>query len=118
MGDCKTCTGCKEKKTKAELPENIPYIAYDMAQARNERHIKRMIVALIVAIALMFVSNAIWLWVWCQYDYSGETYTEEIVVEQDASDGGDTNYIGNNGDINNGVSKDSSNENEDYTNPN
>lgn len=96
MGDCKTCTGCKEKKTKAELPENIPYIAYDMAQARNERHIKRMIVALIVAVALMFATNIAWIWVWNSYEYS----TEEILV--DSYDGGNANYIGNDGDIING----------------
>lgn len=102
MGDCKTCTGCKEKKTKAELPENIPYIAYDMAQARNERHIKRMIVALIVAVALMFATNIAWLCVWNSYEFYGETYTEEVSV--DSGDGGNANYIGNDGDITNGES--------------
>jgi hypothetical protein len=106
MGDCKTCTGCKEKKTMAEPPENIPYIAYDMAQARNERHIKRMIVALIVAIALMFASNMAWLWAWNSYEICGEVYTEEVLV--DSADGGNANYIGNDGDIING--EDSSSE--------
>lgn len=115
MGDCKTCTGCKNIKTKkAELPENIPYIAYDMAQARNERHIKRMIVALIVAIALMFASNMAWLLVFNSYDYASETYSEEVLVDSD--DGGTANYIGNNGDINNGTSE--SGENHNNTNPN
>lgn len=114
MGDCKTCTGCKEKKTKAELPENIPYIAYDMAQARNERNVKRLVIALIVAIALMFATNIAWLLVFNSYDYASETYSDEVLV--DSGDGGTANYIGNNGDINNGV--DTSGENLNDTNPN
>jgi hypothetical protein len=60
-----------------------------------------MVVALIVAIALMFASNACWLWAWCQYDY----YSEETIIEQDAKDGGNANYIGNDGDIINGEAK-------------
>ena len=71
--------------------------------ARNERTIKKLIIALILTILLMFASNGIWLYAWMQYDYSG-TY-EEIIVEQDAQDGGDTNYIGNDGEIYNGISK-------------
>ena len=109
MGDCKTCTGCKEKKTKAEEPLTIPYSAYQMAQANNRKNIKYIIIALIVAIALMFASNAIWLYAWCQYDYT----SEEVIVEQDTSDGGNANYIGSNGDIVNGISEsDSTNSNE------
>ena len=105
MGDCKTCTGCKEKKTKAELPENIPYIAYDMAQARNERHIKRMTVALIVAIALMFVSNMMWLWAWNSYNYT----SEETIYTQD---GEGTNIIGNQNEVDNGADPYNSESNE------
>lgn len=79
--------------------QQIPYIVYESEQARNERHIKRLIVALIISIALIFASNALWLWGWVQYDYS----SEETVVEQKTDDGGNANYIGENGDINNGL---------------
>lgn len=67
--------------------------------ARNERAVKRLVIALIVAIALIFASNAIWLYAWMQYDYSSDMTTSEINV--DGKDG-IANYIGNDGDINNG----------------
>lgn len=94
----KTCNGCKEMQP----PVDVPYIVHESTVARQERHIKRLWIALIVAVAMIFASNAIWLYAWMQYDYSGE----EIIVEQDATDGGNANYIGDDGDINNGVSKD------------
>jgi hypothetical protein len=89
------CDACKEiKKT-----EPVPYIVHESAQARNERAVKRLVIALIVAIALIFASNAIWLYAWMQYDYSSDMTTSEVNV--DGKDG-IANYIGNDGDINNG----------------
>lgn len=93
------CKECKEQRIVRNTPENVPYIVHETAMARNERNVKRMIIAIIVSIALLFASNALWLWAWMQYDYSGE----EIVVEQDTTDGGNANYIGNDGDIVNGL---------------
>jgi hypothetical protein len=87
--------------------ENIPYIVYEATQARSERTIKKLTIALVISIILMFATNAIWLYAWCQYDYSSdETVT---TVEQDSKDGGNANYIGKNGDINNGLSESNSN---------
>ncbi len=79
----------------------IPYWAYEATQARNERTIKRLIIALIVAIALIFASNAIWIYAWMQYDH----IATESSVDLSTDGGGDANYIGNDGDINNGTSK-------------
>lgn len=93
MANCETC-----KSNQA--PESVPYIVHESSMARMERQIKRLWIALIVCITLIFASNAGWLFCWMQYDYSG-TY-EEIIVEQDAQDGGNANYIGNDGDIVNG----------------
>ena len=93
------CKECKEKRMEVNTPENVPYIVHEAAMARNERNVKRMIVAIVTAIALLFASNALWLWAWMQYDYSGK----EIIVEQDTTDGGNANYIGNDGDIVNGL---------------
>lgn len=76
---------------------DVSYLVYEATQVRNERTIKRLIIALIVAVVLIFVSNAIWLYAWMQYDYTGE----EIIV--DSNDGGNANYIGHDGDINNGT---------------
>lgn len=87
--------GCEECKTKSASADPVPYIVYEASQARNERAIKRLVVALIVAICMIFASNAFWLAAWMQYDYTGE----ETVVE--ALDGV-ANYIGNSGDIVNG----------------
>ena len=69
------------------------------------------LIALIFAVCLLFASNAVWLYAWYQYDYS----SEEIIVEQDAQDGGNANYIGNDGDIVNGLPESDGTETE--TNP-
>lgn len=78
--------------------EQIPYIVHEAAEAKSERTIKRLIIALILSILLIFASNAIWLYTWCQYDYSSE---ETSYVDVDGKNG-NANYIGNNGEINNG----------------
>lgn len=59
--------------------KQIPYIAYEAAEAKSERTIKRLILALVLSIILIFASNAIWLYAWCQYDYSSEgtTYSQD-----------------------------------------
>lgn len=93
MANCETC------KKAQNAPENVPYIVHESSMARMERQIKRMWIALIVAIVFIFESIATFTYAWLQYDYS----SKEIVVEQDAQDGGNANYIGNDGDIVNGL---------------
>lgn len=67
--------------------KDVPYIVYEGAEARAERHIKRLFVALVLTIAMLFASNAFWLYEWCQYDYSS--------TEVEYSQGGEgTNVIG------------------------
>lgn len=95
----KTCNSCGTDKA----PASVPYVVHESTVARMERIIKRQWIALIVAIVLIFGSNAIWIYCWMQYDYTSTT--EEIIVEQDAKDGGNANYIGNDGDIVNGISE-------------
>ena len=94
MANCETCKG-----KEAHAPESVPYIVHESSMARMERQIKRLWIAVIVAVVLLFASSAIFTWAWMQYDYS----SEEIIVEQDAQDGGNANYIGNDGDIVNGL---------------
>ncbi len=91
MANCETCKG-KDSHT----PESVPYIVHESSMARMERQIKRGWIALIVAVCLLFASNAAWLYAWCQYDYSSEE-----IVTVDGKDGV-ANYIGNDGDIVNG----------------
>lgn len=76
------CNSCKERQ-----PKDVPYIVHESAMARNERTIKRLVIALIIAVFLIFASNVAWLYVWQLYDYS----SEETVYTQD---GKGVNIIG------------------------
>ena len=58
---------------------NVPFIVYEGTLVRHEKTVKRLIVALVIAIILMFLSNLGWLYAWMQYDYIGE----EITYSQD-----------------------------------
>ena len=93
MANCETCKG-----KEAHAPESVPYIVHESSMARMERQVKRGWIALIVAVCLLFASNAAWLYAWCQYDYSSEE-----IITVDGKDG-IANYIGNDGDIVNGES--------------
>lgn len=73
---------------------NVPYIVYEGTIARFERTIRRLIIVLAATILLLFASNALWIYEWNQYDY------EDVTV--DSQDGGNANYIGASGVINNG----------------
>lgn len=76
---------------------DVPYIVYEGSMARTERHIKRLVIALIVAVVMICVSNLAWLYLWNSYEYVGDS--QAVTVD---SDGGNANYIGNDGDISNG----------------
>lgn len=67
----------------------VPYIVHESAQARAERTARRLTVALVIAVVLIFASNALWLWAWMQYDYTSET-TETTYTQ----DGQGINVIG------------------------
>ena len=86
----KTCNGCGVENESV----TVPYVVHESAMARAERNVKRLWIAIIVSVALLFASNALWLWAWMQYDY--ESY--EAITDN----GGDANIIGNDGDIYNG----------------
>lgn len=90
----------ENKNVKNNAAENdiatVPYFVYEAEQARSERRDRRHIIALLIAIALIFVSNMAWLISWNMYDYSDTT------ISLDSGEGGNANYIGNDGDINNG----------------
>jgi len=78
------------------MDDKIPYIAFEAEMARHERTIKRLLVALIASILLLFTSNIAWLCFFNQFEFHTET------VMFDTDDGGDNSYIGNDGVINNG----------------
>lgn len=59
----------------------VPYIVYEGEMARQERHVKRLVVMLAVMLVLFFASNMAWLYVWNQYEYVEKT----IEATQDGS---------------------------------
>ena len=66
----------------------------------TERQIKRLSIALVVAILGIVISNLAWLYCWMQYDYSDSG----IEVSAEAENGGNASYIGARGMIINGES--------------
>jgi hypothetical protein len=89
MENCKTCKG-----KDADAPESVPYIVHESSMARMERQIKRLWIALIVVIAMLFASNVGWL------IYESQFAT--ISYEQDGEGINNVN-IGEQGDLNNGT---------------
>lgn len=56
-------------------PQNVPYIVHESAMARSERHIKRLIIALVISIVLLAITNMAWLYAAMQYDF--ESYVQD-----------------------------------------
>lgn len=50
---------------------------FESAQARSERTIKRLIIALIMTILLLFLSNVVWLNMWNEYEFDGYYYEQD-----------------------------------------
>lgn len=98
----KTCNNCGETKT----PATVPYQVLKDFKDTSTATIKRLWILIIILVLMLVGTNIAWLYAWNSYDY----VSEEIIVEQDAQDGGNANYIGNDGDILNGVSEDNNKE--------
>lgn len=98
----KTCNNC----TPTDINVSVPYVVHEAEVSRQERQIKRMWIALIIAWMVVLLIVGIFTYERLQYDYTG-TY-EEIIV--DAEDDGNANYIGQDGNIYNG--EDNSKEND------
>ena len=72
--------------------------ALELVCTRMDKINRRVMIALILTIFMLFASNAAWLWAWMQYDYESE-YTETVTV--DGKDGM-ANYANNGGVVTNG----------------
>lgn len=82
----------------------IPFIVHEAEVSRFERHIKRLWIALIIAVLAIVITNIAWLVYINQYDFADYQYTQ---------DGKGINIIGNeNGVDYNRATFDSSQENE------
>ena len=75
----------------------VPYFIHEGMMVRNERTVKRLIIALIIAVVLVFASNAAWLYCWMQYDYS--TDGVQTVTTVDSEGDGIANYTGGDGGV-------------------
>ena len=92
----------ENSKIHVENSTKIPFIVYESAMSRMERHIKRLWIALIIAISLIFASNAVWLSFISQYNFESYDLSTE--------GGGNANYIGNDGEIYNGTGESTEND--------
>jgi hypothetical protein len=88
---CETCKG-----KDAHAPESVPYIVHESSMARMERQIKRLWIALIVAIIVAVVAPLTVHFGWLNYESQFETY-------EYTQDGEGTNIIGDGNDVDNGA---------------
>lgn len=84
----------KQNKALSNQERDDAYRIYETSMARMDRQLKRLWIALIVAIIATVATNIAWLIYISQYDF--ESY--EVTADND----GVANYIGNDGDIYNG----------------
>lgn len=90
MSNCGNCNG-KDKNT----PENVPYLVHESEMARAERTIKRLWITTLILIFMLVGTNAAWLW------WNNQLETVESWEITQENEGGNNNYIGNDGDITN-----------------
>lgn len=74
--------------------KSVPYVVYESAEARSERHIKRLIIALIISIVVGLVTNLAWMYFWNQYEYVEESETRVFT-----QDGMGLNIIGDSNEV-------------------
>ncbi len=59
----------------------VSFAAFESVRCMYERFIKRLLIALLVTVILLFTSNIAWLHFFSQFDFSGDyvedTYTQE-----------------------------------------
>jgi len=80
-----------EKHIKPEkTPENVPYIVHETEIARQERHIKRLWIALFVAIFACVAITGGFLWYLNQYDF--ESYEQDGSGVNIVGDGNGVDY--------------------------
>ena len=84
----------KQDKVLSNQERDDAYRIYETSMARMDRQLKRLWIALIVAVIATVATNIAWLIYISQYDF--ESY--EVAADND----GVANYIGNDGDIYNG----------------
>ena len=83
-----------ENRANQKAPENVPYIVFEAELARQERHIKRLWIALIAAvIALVLVVGGFLLYL-NQYDFASYEYQQDGQGVNIIGDGNGVDYDG------------------------
>lgn len=81
---------------------NVPFYAYEAALERKDKLVKKLIIiiiALIISFFLTFSATTIFY----IYQITKYNYSDDYILV-DSENQGNANYIGNDGDINNGTS--------------
>ena len=73
--------------------KDVPYIVYEGMSARNERTIKRLIVALIIAVILIFASNMAWLLYESQFQTMTYSQDGDGLNNLNTGEQGDLSYV-------------------------
>ena len=82
-------------------------IAFERMQSKDEKNDRWRNIIIIILIVLLALTNGAWLYAWNQYDYSSsETQQVDIKADGDSN----ANYVGGNGEINNGGKNNSNND--------
>ncbi len=76
----------------------VPYIAFEATADRAERRDKRNAAIITILVVLLVITNLAWIIAWNQYDYIDGYEAVDVSTEGN----GNANYIGNDGEINNG----------------
>ena len=71
----------------------VDYIVFEGEMARSERHIKRLWIALLIAIAAIIIINLAWLHYISQYDFEDYDYTLST------RGGGNASFVGGDGKV-------------------
>lgn len=75
----------------------IPYVVH-RDTVTHDRWVIRLLVRLIaLCVILVFASNAIWLYVWQEYEWVGDS--EETITTVDSGGDGIANYTGKSGGV-------------------
>jgi hypothetical protein len=95
----KSCNNCTTEKHEIATV-TMSSADWQRNEQRHERREKRHWILHIILVLLLVGSNIAWL----AYESQFETVEESMIVEQD-NENGYNNYIGNDGDINYGETK-------------
>lgn len=77
---------------------NVPYVVHEADMARMERGNKRLSILASILVALLFITNALWVWLWNQYEYVDSEITTTV-----SQDGEGNNIYGDGNEVNDGA---------------